>query len=89
MSVTNGARRMSWQYDLGTGYLLHLRGSVYGRGTPMRDTSIRWPLCDELAYERHTYEMAPVRGTPVRGMPMRCTPMRDKPMRWPMGEIRL
>jgi len=55
----------------------------------MRDKPMRWPMGDTRLWERHAYEMAPVKGTPIR-WPMRdarlCTPMRDVPMRdTPMG----
>jgi len=63
---------------------------VYEGCTPMRDTSMRWPMGDARlwemdAYESYVSEMA-LWEMPVYG---RRTPIRDTPMRWPMGDARL
>ena len=57
---------------------VHAYEMAYGRGTPMRDTPMRWPLWEARLWdglcEMHACEMAYGRGTP---------------MRWPMRDARL
>jgi hypothetical protein len=47
----------------------------YGRGTPMRDTPMRWPMGDTRLWERHAYEKRAYEMVYGRGMPMRDTPI--------------
>jgi hypothetical protein len=74
-------------YEMYAIWELHTCEMAYGRGTPMRDTPMRWPMeetrlrdgiwemhaYEMYAYcERHAYEMAYER----------CTLMGDTPMGW-------